>query len=474
MVDVTVVGSGPNGLAAAVTAARAGLSVRIVEASDQLGGGLRSAELVESGFLHDVCAAVHPMALASPFFREVNLSSRVEFRTPELSYAHLIRPGESGLAWRDLERTAAGLGRDGGRWRFLFEPLVRDSAHVFRATLNAPLAAAPRDYLRLVAVGVRAGLVRGGRGWFSDERAAGLMAGLAAHSCQNPTALASSLIGVTLGVAAHADGWPVVVGGSQSIASALIIELRSLGVVFETGQTVTDIRDTADSPIVLLDVTPRSFADMASSQLDARVTRAYRRFRYGPGVAKVDITLDGAVPWSDPSIAQAGTVHFGGSAAEIVHSEREVIAGRYPDNPFILLSQPTVFDPSRAPAGKHTVWAYTHVPSGSARDQTDVIVRTIEAHAPGFRDLIRGIHHTSAEQYSHYNLSYVGGDINGGANTLRQIVARPRLGASPWRTPLLGVYLCSASTAPGPGVHGMAGHLAAKAAIADRYRVASL
>jgi phytoene dehydrogenase-like protein len=469
MFDVTVVGSGPNGLAAGIAAARSGLSVRVIEAADDFGGGVRSAETIETGYLNDLCSAVHPMAYESPFFRWFDLADKVSFHVPEMSYAHVISPGRSAVAYRDLSRTVEGLGADGSRWRRLFQPLAHNARRQTDAVMNAPLAASPREMVSLMRIGVRAAFLNGGLHGFAGEDAPALIAGLAAHAMHGTTSVASASIGLQLGTLAHAGGWPIPHGGSQAITNALIHDLRKHGAVLESGRRVTTLAELSDSRVVLLDVTPKAFTELVGDALNSRASDRYNSFRYGPGIAKVDYTLDGPVPWTDDRLHDAGTVHIGGTARELARSEAGILAGTPQQHPFVMVSQASRFDPTRAPAGKHTLWAYAHVPAGSGLDMTDVITQTIERNAPGFTDLIRAKRHQSARDTETHNANFVGGDIGAGATNLQQILGRPRISRTPWRTPIPGVYLCSASTSPGPGVHGMCGWLAARTALRDQF-----
>lgn len=462
--DVTVVGSGPNGLAAALTVAQAGFSVRVIEAEDIAGGGMRTASLIEPGFVHDVCSAIHPMAFASPFFRALGLREKLAFEVPEVSYAHVVGEGDVGLAYHSLERAVEGLGRDGRAWARMFSGLVRNVDEVAALTLSNPAGGVPSG--AQVEFAVRAArFAAQGASAFSDSVAPALLAGTMAHAIGEGRSLASSLVGTALATHAHAGGWPIVVGGSARIADVLLTELALLGATVETGRRIRRIEEVSDSSAVLLDVTPRQLSLMVDGHAPSGWQRAMDRFEYGPGVAKIDATLDGPIPWRNAELSQAGTVHLAGTAQEVWQAERDVRRGRFPDEPFVLLSQPSAFDGSRAPAGKHVLWAYTHVPSGSRRDMTEPILRRIEQEAPGFRDLVRHVRHAGPVEMERHNANYVGGDISAGATTLGQIVARPRLSRDPWSTPVDGVYLCSASTSPGPGVHGMSGWYAARSAL---------
>lgn len=464
--DAIVVGAGPNGLAAAVTLARAGLQVRVYERNDTIGGGARTAELTLPGFHHDVCSAVHPMALASGFFRQFALEQRIELVVPEISYAHPLDGGGGGIAYRDLDRTADGLGRDGDAWRSLMGPLVRHADRVSQFT-GSSLLQVPRHPATVAAFGLRA-LEQGSRLWnvrFREEAAPAMLSGVGAHSIRPMPSLATAAAALSLGAYAHARGWPIPVGGSQAIVDALADDLVAHGGEVVTGVEITSIHELPPARAVLFDTTPKALTDIAGSRLPDTYLRRLARFRYGDGVAKVDFALSGPVPWTNPEMARAGTLHVGGTRAEIAAAERDVAHGRHSDDPYVLVSQPAVGDASRAPAGKQVLWAYTHVPSGSTIDQTEAITRQLERFAPGFRDVVIASSSKTAVDMAAYNPNYVLGDIAAGAASLLQLVARPVLSADPWRTPTEGLFLCSSSTPPGPGVHGLAGWHAARSAL---------
>ncbi len=464
--DAIVVGSGPNGLAAAVTLARAGVQVRVYELADTIGGGARTEELTLPGFRHDVCSAVHPMAFASPFFRELGLTERVEFAVPEISYAHPLDGERAALAYRDLDRTCEQLGPDGDAWRRLFEPLVRHAGRVAEFTSTQPLRV-PRHPLTAWRLGVRA-IEQGTRLWnfrFGQEFAPALLTGVMAHTIQRLPSLGAAAVGMVLAVHAHAGGWPIPVGGSQAIVDALAAELLAAGGEIVTGVEVTSLAQLPDAKVVLFDTSAHALARIAGDRLPEAYRRRLLRFRFGNAAAKVDFALSEPVPWAVPELSAASTVHVGGTRAEIAAAEREVAAGRHPSNPYVLVSQPSVFDSGRAPAGKHTLWAYTHVPFGSGLDRTEAVIGQIERFAPGFRDTILASASRSAVQIAQKNPNYAGGDIASGDVGLAQLLARPVLSAQPWRTPADGVYLCSSATPPGPGVHGLAGYRAARLAL---------
>jgi phytoene dehydrogenase-like protein len=468
--SATIVGSGPNGLAAAVTLARAGLHVRVLEAQDGIGGGVRTTEATLPGFRHDVCSAVHPAALASPFFRAFGLE-RIPWIVPDISYAHPLDDGPAAIAWRDLERTADGLGADARAWRALVRPLARRIRGVVDFTddqlLRLPTApvTAVRFGLRVLeqATPLAAATLRTTEG-------VALLTGALAHANTRIPSIAAAGAGVLLAAYGHADGWGLPRGGAQTIADVLAADLRAHGGEIETGRRVDslddlDWGDPAAGDVLVLDTSPRLL--LTAAGLPARYARAVRGYRYGPGVAKVDFALDGPIPWTDPDVAASPTVHLGGTRGEILAAEREVAAGRVPDRPYVLAVQPSVVDPTRAPEGKAVLWAYTHVPAGSPFDATEAIMRQVERFAPGFRDRVIASRSVPASDREAINPSEIGGDMLGGAFTLTQTLRRPVVSTRPWRTPLPGVYLASASTPPGPSVHGMNGWHAARTALGD-------
>ena len=464
--DALVVGSGPNGLAAAVTLARAGLRVRVYEQADHIGGGAATTELTLPGFQHDVGSAVHPMAVASEFFRRFKLTERIGLVVPELSYAHPLPGGGAALAWKDLDRTADGLGHDGPAWRRLFGPLVRHAAEVAEFT-GDQLLRVPRHPLTLARFGL--GTVEQGTAlWnlrFQGVAAPALLTGVIAHSIRPLPSLATAGAGLTLAVHAHAGGWPVPVGGSGAIVRALADDLEAHGGEIMLNTRIESLAELPPAPIVMLDLTPKALLRLAGGTLPARYARRLAAFRYGNGAAKVDYALSEPVPFTNPALRQAATLHLGGTRADLVRSEGAVARGHHAENPYVLVSQPSLYDRSRAPAGKHTLWAYTHVPRGSTRDQTEAVTAQIERLAPGFRDTILASTSSTAQQLGVANPNLVGGDLAAGEITLGQLLRRPVLSTQPWRTPLPGVYLCSSSTPPGPGVHGMPGFRAALSAL---------
>jgi len=465
--DAIVVGAGPNGLAAAIALAQAGRSVRVIEGEPAIGGGTRTEELTLPGHLHDVCSAVHPLLIGSPFLASLPLAEHgLAVIHPDLPLAHPLDGGRAVALHRSVAETAAGLGADGAAYERLLGPLVRDWEELAGLVLGPPLRPPrhPIPAARFAAHGLRSvsGLARRR---FAGEPARALLAGNAAHSMRPLTAPGTGAFALLLVMLAHAVGWPVAAGGSRAISDAMASLLRSLGGEIETGRPVASLRELPPARAVLLDVTPRALLRIADGRFTGRYRRALERFRYGPGVFKVDYALREPVPWAADECRRAGTVHVGGTAAELAASEAQVGAGATPSRPYVLVAQQSLFDPARAPAGAHTLWAYCHVPNGSAVDMTDAIERQIERFAPGFRDVVAARHSIGPAQVEAKNPNYVGGDINGGLADLRQLLARPALRPAPHATPDPRIFLCSSSTPPGGGVHGMCGWHAAQAAL---------
>ncbi len=468
--DAVVVGSGPNGLAAAITLAGAGRSVHVIEAAETPGGGTRSAELTLPGFVHDVCSTIHPLVLASPFFRAMPLADLGDtLAQPEIPYAHPLDGGRAVLLHRDVRETARALGSDGPAYERLMRPLVEGWDGIVEGVL-APLRIPGHPFLMarfgLGAIRSVAGLT----GRFEGEEAKALLAGAGAHSMLPLTKSPTAGVALMLALLAHAVGWPAVVGGSQVLADALVTDLEKLGGTLTFGTPVRSMKDVPPAKTVFFDVTPRQLVRIAGDRLPERYQRRLHKYRYGPGVFKMDWALDGPVPWAAAEVGKAGTVHVGGTFAELAASELAANRGEVSDRPYVLLAQQTVMDPSRAPEGKHTVWAYCHVPHGSTVDMTDRIEAQIERFAPGFRDRVLARATRNSEDVERHNENYVGGDINGGVQDLRQQFTRPVAAVTPYRTPAPGIYLCSSSTPPGGGVHGMCGYWAAEAALHKELR----
>lgn len=463
--DAVVVGSGPNGLTAALVLARAGLSVLVLEAHEQIGGGCRTAELTLPGFKHDVCAAIHPMGVLSPVFRELQLEKHgLEWVQTTAPLAHPLPEGEAGLLRYSLEETAGGLGADGKSWQSLCAPFLRDPAAFFGEILR-PVRIPGRPLLmaQFGIHGLRSAEALIGR--FQTPQARALFMGCAAHSILPLDRIGTASFGLVLALAGHAVGWPCAKGGSAQIIAAMERALRAAGGEIRTGTPVKALSDIPPARAVLFDISPRQLASIAVDALPGGYSRNLQQFAMGPGVFKVDWALDGPIPWRDARCNLAATVHVGGTAEEIIRSEAQVGRGEVPDQPFILVAQQSLFDSTRAPAGKHTGWAYCHVPAGCEQDMTDAIESQIERFAPGFRDRILARHKRGPRAYEAYNANFIGGDIGGGANTLLQFIFRPVLRWDPYATPNPRLFLCSSSTPPGGGVHGMCGYWAARSAL---------
>ncbi|MFP5321437.1 MAG: phytoene desaturase family protein [Acidimicrobiia bacterium] len=465
-VDVVVIGAGPNGLAAAIEVARAGCSVLVLEAGDTVGGGTRSAELTGPGFVHDVCSAIHPLAAGSPFFAGVPLAEHgCELVHPELPLVHPVDGGGAGVLHRSLDATAAEAGVDGPAWRRLYGPIVERWDDIDDQVLG-PVLRVPRHPISMARFGVHAVRSAGSvAGRFRTDEVRGMFAGLAAHSFLPLEHRLTASFGLLLGGLAHVHGWPVVRGGSQRLADALASYLVALGGTVVTGHRVTSLDELPPHRAVLVDVTPSQLVALAGDRLSSRGRRRYRRFRHGPGACKVDFALSGPVPWENEAARRAGCLHLGGTFEEVAAAEREVAAGGHPERPFVLVGQQSLVDDTRAPEGQHTLWTYAHVPNGSTLDVSAQITAQIERFAPGFRDLVLDAHVMTAADLEAYNPSYVGGDIGGGGHGGLQLVLRPVASLDPYATPLDGVFLCSASTPPGGGVHGMCGARAARSAL---------
>jgi phytoene dehydrogenase-like protein len=474
--DVVVVGSGPNGLAAAVALAQAGASVHVLEGHAEIGGGTRTAELTRPGFLHDVCSAVHPMGVLSPYLRTLPLEEHgLKWLHPRASVAHPLDGEPAVLLRRSLEETASELGDDAAAYRALVQPFLRDP-HGLLADALAPLRL-PRHPWLMLRFGLRA--IRSAAGLakrFRGTRARALLAGCAGHSILPLDRPLTGAMGLMFLLTGHVESWPVAAGGSHAITRALASLLRTHGGRVETGRLVRTPADLPPARLYLFDTSPAQLATVAGSVLPQGYLRRLARFRYGPGVFKLDWALDGPIPWSDARCREASTVHVAGTFEELAAAEAAVWHGEHPERPFVLLAQQSEVDPSRAPAGNHTGWAYCHVPAGSTMDQTEAIERQIERFAPHFRDRILERHVMRAPDFERYNPSYVGGAIAGGVADLAQLFTRPVARRNPYTTPNPRVLLCSASTPPGGGVHGMCGYWAARTALRRlaKYTVAPL
>jgi phytoene dehydrogenase-like protein len=469
--DAVVAGSGPNGLAGAIALQQKGLRVLLLEAKKTIGGGMRSAELTLPGFTHDICSAVHPLAAGSPFFTTLPLHEHgLEFIYPPVAAAHPFDDGTAAILSGSVGNTALGLGKDADAYRRLLQPIV-DSWPVLAPELLGPLRW-PEEVSSLVRfgwVGLASATHLARR--FQTREGRGLLAGMAAHSIQPLTNLATSAFALVLMTAGHVKGWPVPRHGSAAIADALASYFVSLGGIIETGVEVKSFSQLPSSRCVLLDLTPRQLLRLGGHRWSSLYRWQLERYRYGMGVFKIDWALAERIPFTAADCRQAGTIHIGNTLEEITAAEAMTAAGGYPDRPFVLLTQPSVFDPSRAPQGRHTGWAYCHVPNGSTKDMTETIERQVERYAPGFRERILARHVYDTLQLEEYNANYIGGDINGGIIDIRQLFTRPALRWSPYRTSGKGIYICSSSTPPGGGVHGMCGYHAARRAMKDVFRM---
>jgi len=468
MTSATVVGSGPNGLAAAARLARAGVEVTVLEAADTPGGGTRTSEMLMPGLLHDHCSAVHQIAAGSPFFDEIDLASRgLKWLSAPVDCVHPLDDGSAGVLHKSVDQTVAALGSDGERWRTLFGSLSERFDEVFADASQPVLSSLPSHPLLTARFGAEALLpATAFARFFKTEQAKALFGGMAAHTYYRLDRPLTSAVGLMIVVAGHAKGWVVAQGGSQLISHALIADIEEHGGRIETGHRVVSVDNLPPTDMLMLDVSPSSAADILGDRLPPRVARSYRRFKHGPGAYKVDFAIEGGVPWTSPEARQAGTVHLGGSFAETAAAEKAVHQGTMPERPFVLVSQQYLADPSRSVGNVHPLWTYAHVPHGYAGDATQAIIDQIERFAPGFRDQIVGTAVRSTTEMSVYNANYVGGDIIGGASTPTQLLFRPRLARDPYATGIPGVYLCSASTPPGAGAHGMCGANAAAKALA--------
>ena len=471
MPDVVVVGAGPNGLAAAITCAEAGRSVVVLEATERIGGGCRSAELTLPGFVHDVCSAIHPLAAVSPFFQRADLGRHgLELLAPEVDLVHPLDDGRAGVLLRSIDATVEGLGEDGAAWDQNIGWVARRWDDL-APTILGPLLRVPRHPVTLAGFGARGLLptTLAGRRFRTDEARA-LLAGCAAHSFLPLTRPFTTAMSLPLLASVHVTGWPVARGGSQSIPDAMEARLVELGATIETGRPVRSMADVPDARAVLFDVTPRQLPQICGDALPSRYRDRLARFRYGPGVFKLDYALSEPVPWANEAARRAGCLHLGGTLEEIAAAELDVAKGRHPRRPFMLVGQQSLIDPSRAPEGQHTLWAYCHVPARSTLDMTEAMDAQIERFAPGFRDVVLARHTADSSFFEAYNPNVIGGDIAGGAHAGTQLLLRPGLGLHPYRTPNPKVFSCSSSNPPGGGVHGMCGLHAAEAALATTLR----
>lgn len=469
--DAIIVGSGPNGLSAAIAMQQQGLSVLLLEGKDTIGGGLRSGELTLPGFIHDICSAIHPLAAGSPFFNKLPLEQfGLTYLQPALPAAHPFDNGTAAILDASLDTTIQSLGNDGAAYRQLIAPLMKDWPLLSRDILG-PLRFPDHPFL-MAKFGLK-GLVPATQlaKRFKGNEAKALFAGMAAHSMLSLSSMATSAVALVLMTTGHLGGWPVPKGGSMAIANALANYFISLGGEVATGVYVRSLKELPPARAVLLDVTPKQLLAIAGDRFSSLYKWQLQRYRYGMGVFKVDWALDGPVPFTAEACRRAGTVHLGNTIEEIASGEQQVANGQHPEHPFVLLAQQSLFDDTRAPAGKHTAWGYCHVPNGSSLDMTAAIEKQVERFAPGFQDLILGRHVMNTTQLEDYNPNYVGGDINGGVLDITQLYTRPALRWSPYTTPAKGVYVCSSATPPGGGVHGMCGYHAAKKALKDIFSI---
>ena len=472
--DSIVIGSGPNGLAAAITMQKAGLSVLLIEGKETIGGGMRSAELTLPGFVHDVCSAIHPMAVGSPFFKTLSLEKfGLKFIQPEIAAAHPFSNGQAAALYPSVEKTAETLGEDQQTYKKFITPFVERWSPL-SADLLAPLhfPKSPGIMARFGLKGLPSATTVAKQ--FRTEKARGLWAGMAAHSMQPLTNLTSSAVALTLLTVGHANGWPLPQGGSQVIANALADCFASLGGTIQTNWYVRSLHELPSAHAVIFDVTPKQLLEIAGRNFSRFYQWQMKRYRYGMGVYKIDWALKGSIPFTAPECRKAATVHLGNTLEEIVASEKMAAKGQHSDQPFVLLAQQSLFDSTRVPDGKQSAWAYCHVPHNSEKDMTTIIEKQVERFAPGFRDLILECHTMNSSQMENYNPNYVGGDINGGLMDIRQLFTRPALRTSPYRTSAKGIYICSSATPPGGGVHGMSGYYAARRAMKDIFKMKAM
>ncbi|SHN28066.1 phytoene desaturase family protein [Mucilaginibacter sp. OK098] len=469
--DAVIVGSGPNGLAAAILMQQKGLSVLLIEGKSTIGGGLRSARLTLSGYMHDICSAVHPLAIASPFFQTLPLSAHgLEYIYPEVAAAHPFDNGTAAILKGSVEETAGLLGADENAYVKLIKPVVKDWPAIapdILGPLHYPKHPLAMARFGLPALTSAAHLVKR----FETPEARGLFAGMAAHAIQPLSNLATSAIALVLMANGHLKGWPIPKGGSNQIANALASYFLSIGGKIETNTQITSLQQLPYAHAVLFDVTPRQLLKIAGHRFSSIYKWQLERYRYGMGVFKIDWALDAQIPFKAAGCHKAGTIHIGNTFEEITDGEKQIWQGKHSEKPYVLLAQPSIFDPTRAPEGKHTAWAYCHVPNGSKKDMAAIIENQVERFAPGFKDTILARHKMNTAQMEHYNPNYIGGDINGGVIDLGQLFTRPVLRWSPYKTSAKGIYICSSSTPPGGGVHGMCGYHAARRALKDSFGI---
>ena len=468
MSTATVVGAGPNGLAAAVTLAKAGMEVTVLEAADEIGGGTRTSEAIVPGLLHDHCSAIHPMAVGSPFLAGLGLERYgLTWRLPEIDCVHPLDDGRAGVLYRSVEATADGLGIDHWRWRRLFSRTSR-RFDALSDDIMGPLLRVPDHPLTLARFGaptvLPASIIAR---WFRTTEARALFGGVAAHAFRPLHHPMTSAIGLGILTAGHRHGWPVAAGGSQSIANAMAALLADLGGKIETGVRIDAVGQLPPADLTMFDLAPDAVAKILGDRLPPRIAHAYRRFRRGPGAFKVDFAVEDGVPWTNPAARRAGTVHLAGTYAELAATERDIHGGRMPERPFVLVGQQYLADPQRSVGNIHPVWAYAHVPNGYTGDATAAIVAQIERFAPGFRDRVVGQTVSTTTQFAAFNPNFAGGDIMTGAKDIRQLVFGPRITLSPYHIGVPGMYICSAATPPGPGAHGMCGANAGQTALRD-------
>lgn len=473
MSTAIVVGSGPNGLAAAAQLARNGVDVQVLEAADTIGGGTRSSELTLPGLLHDHCSAVHPMAVGSAVHQELGLDRHgLRWCWPEIDCAHPLDDGEPGLLYRSIERTAEALGADGKRWKRMFGRIAAGFDEL-AVDIMRPMVHIPRHPLRLARFGPQTLIPASVEArYFRTEAARALYAGVAAHVFRPLSSLGSSAVGVAIIAAGHRHGWAVAEGGTRAISDAMAAALREHGGRIDTGVTVSSLTDLPPSDVVMFDLAPGAIARIIGDRMPRRFARAYRRYEHGPGAFKLDLAIDGPVPWRNPECGRAGTVHLGGGLVEIAAAERAVARGTMPERPFVLVGQQYVADPTRSAGNLHPLWAYAHVPHGYTGDATEAILGQIERFAPGLRERIVATAVRSTTAMATYNANYVGGDVVTGGNSLWQLLARPRLAVDPYATGVPGMYICSAASPPGAGAHGACGYNAANSALRHLRRTA--